>query len=88
MNDEQFKRIEELLLILIKINAAPVIKTELCTPEMQELYEMTGQRTIKIISKKLGISTGKILAIWKRWTELGLLIKEGKSYKKIWECTK
>lgn len=83
MDDEQFRRIEELLLILIRANIAPIVNAELCTQKMQKLYEMTGQRSIKEVGKKLGISTGKISAIWKRWARLGLLRKEGKSYKRI-----
>lgn len=83
MNDIQFKRIEELLEILVKINLAPVIKDELSNAKMKELYEMTGKYGVTEISRKLGFATGKISLVWQKWERHGLLIKEGKSYRKV-----
>lgn len=83
MKDEQFKKIEELLETLVKINLAPVIKNELFNSKMNKLYEMTGSYSVSEISKKLNFSTGKISLVWQRWERQGLLKKEGKFYKKI-----
>jgi len=83
MKDEQFKRMEELLETIAKVSLAPMIKAELSKPKMAELYSMTGKLVITEISKKLGLATGKISQIWQRWEMLGILKKEGKSYRKV-----
>jgi len=83
MKDKQFKRIEDLLETLVKINLAPVIKSELSNSKMKRLYEMTGKYGVTEISKNLGFATGKISLIWQKWERHGLLIKEGKSYRKV-----
>jgi hypothetical protein len=85
MKDKQFKRIEDLLETLVKINLAPVIKSELSDSKMKRLYEMTGKYRVTEISKKLGFATGKISLTWQRWERQGLLKKEGKSYRKVLE---
>ena len=85
MNDEQFKRMEELLETIAKVSLAPAIKAELSKPKMDKLYAMTGKSGITEASKKLGFATGKISQIWQRWERLGLLKKEGKFYRKVLE---
>lgn len=83
MNEEQFKRIEELLETLVKINLKNIVASELEDPKLKKLYDLTGQHKVNDISKKLGFSTGKISQIWQKWESMGLLKKQGKLYRKI-----
>ncbi len=83
MNEEQFKRIEELLKTLVKINLKGIVESELEDPKMKKLYDLTGQHKVNEISKRVGFSTGKISQIWQKWESMGLLKKQGKLYRKI-----
>ena len=83
MNEEQFKRIEELLQTLVKINLKGILESELEDPKMKKLYDLTGQHKVNEISKRVGFSTGKISQIWQKWESMGLLKRQGKLYKKI-----
>ena len=44
---------------------------------------MTGKNTVREISKKTKVATGSISKIWSQWEEIGLVIKEGQKYKKV-----
>lgn len=83
MNNKHLQKIEELLEILVKLNIGPIMQKELSKPKMKQLYGMTGELGVKEISKRLGFSTGKISLIWQEWERIGLLRKDGKSYKKV-----
>jgi predicted transcriptional regulator len=80
---EKEDRIIELLETLVKIELGPVIAKELKDKKMQKLYELTGKNNVTELKNKLNISLGTISNIWQKWESLGLIKKEGKSYKKI-----
>lgn len=78
------KRTNELLEVLVKLQLGDVLQDELSEPKKRKLYELTGGSLARpAISTKVGMSGGSISGHWKRWEELGLLIKDGKSYKKV-----
>lgn len=77
-------RTNELLTVLAKAAVKPALETELSTPQRRKLYDLTGgDFSIDQISKKLRMSTGAISTLWQRWESVGLLIKDGKRYRKV-----
>ena len=89
MNDTEIvcslQRIEDLLSVLVKAQLSESIERELSDPKMKELYKLTGNHTVRDIQKKLGRSIGTISRVWKRWEQLGFIIKDGKQYRKIFD---
>ena len=77
-----FKRNNELLSVIAKANLAPVLARELSDKKYEKLYSMTGKKSSRDISKALKISVGAISNQWKKWEMLGLLIKDGKNYRR------
>lgn len=73
-------RIENLLEVQVKLLLRPMLDEELKHPNHHKLYEMTGDRGIAEIAKKIGFSTGKISGIWQKWEQMGLVRKVGKGY--------
>ena len=80
------QKTNELLTILAKSALAPVIEKELSDPKKRRLYEMTGgPHPIKEISTRVGMGAGTISRHWQRWEQLGLVLKDGKSYRRIFQ---
>lgn len=78
------RRTNELLEVLVKLQVTDVLQAELADPKKKQLYELTGgSLAVKAISSKIGMATGVISGNWKRWEQMGLLIKDGKSYRKV-----
>ena len=86
MTTDTLGRIEELLRHILKVQLAPALKEYLTDDKMRDLYEQTGKLPVTQLSKKTGLSTGKISALWSRWERAGLLVKTGKSYRKPFEA--
>lgn len=79
-------RTNELLTVLAKSALSNVLEDELKDPKKRKLYELTGGSTpVKAIAAKIGISVGAISAHWKRWEQLGLLVKDGRQYRRVLE---
>ncbi len=76
------RRIEELLTVLTKAVIGSRLGEILKEKNYRTLYERTGELGIIELSKKTRLSTGKISGIWKEWEQLGIVVKEGKSYRK------
>lgn len=76
------RRNNELLTILVKTALSDVVERELKDPKKRKLYEFTGKLTVREISKKTGIAAGTISETWQEWEQLGLLIKDGRQYRK------
>jgi DNA-binding MarR family transcriptional regulator len=77
------RRMEQWLGMLAKAQLAPVMKAELTDPRMAELYKLTGAYGQREIKKKMNMSANTISEAWKRWERQGLIIKEGKEYRKV-----
>jgi hypothetical protein len=75
--------IEELLTVLVKRYLSEIIEKELSNSDMKELYTITGNCSARQAAKKLDCSLGKISNIWQKWESLGLLVKDGKTYRKV-----
>jgi uncharacterized protein YerC len=79
----QLQRIEDLLTSLVRIQLSDVVKKELDEPGMKKLYILTGNHTIRDVEKKTKIPRSTISRIWQQWEQLGRLIKDGKTYRKV-----
>lgn len=78
------QRTNDLLLILVKVQLRTVIDSELSDAKKNALYKLTGNSmTARQISQKIGMATGTISRTWQHWEEVGLLIKDGKSYRRV-----
>ena len=77
------RRMEQWLAILAKAQLAPIMKAELSDPRMADLYKLTGTYGQRDIKKKMNMSANTISEAWKRWERQGLIIKEGKEYRKV-----
>jgi DNA-binding MarR family transcriptional regulator len=77
------RRMEQWLAMLAKAQLAPIMKAELSDPRMAELYKLTGTYGQREIKKKMNMSANTISEAWKRWERQGLIIKEGKEYRKV-----
>ncbi len=79
----RLRHIEDLLAALVKAHLSNVITKELNDPKMKKLYSLTGDYTIRELERKIGLPRSSISKVWQRWESLGLLIKEGKTYRKV-----
>jgi Predicted transcriptional regulator len=78
------QRTNDLLETLVRLQLRPIIESELSDTKKKKLYELTGgSLPIKQISERVGLATGTISQTWQRWEDAGLLIKNGKSYRKV-----
>lgn len=80
---ETLKRTNELLELIAKISLGEVLEKELHDDKLIKLYELTGKESVTNIGKKIGISSGKISSIWKKWETIGLIVKDGQKYRRI-----
>jgi DNA-binding NarL/FixJ family response regulator len=69
---------------LARAQLASVMKRELRTPALRKLYELTARgASVREIAKKTGIATGSASRIRTRWSELGLMVKDGRDFKTV-----
>lgn len=79
---ESLLRIEQTLSTIAKASLRSVVEQELSHLAARKVYDLTGSRPIKEISQTTGMATGSISRLWSRWEQLGILIKDGKRYRK------
>jgi hypothetical protein len=82
-SDKILSNIERYLKVIAKILLDDKLDKYLVDENHKKIYDLTGQYSRKEISKQTGSSTGSISSLWNKWEELGLLEKNGKSYKKV-----
>jgi DNA-binding IclR family transcriptional regulator len=77
------KRIELLLETIAKTAVAEKLAKVLENRKHQILYENDGRLSVKELAKRTGFSVGKISGLWRQWEQEGLLVKDGKSYRRV-----
>jgi hypothetical protein len=85
MSDEilnSLSRIELSLSILVRAQLGPILQRELADKRMAELWNLTGSATQRQVKTRLNMSANTISATWQRWERLGLLVKDGKEYRR------
>ena len=83
--NEILLRIELLLRALLTASVSQKLAEIRADKTLHQIYDMTGVTAVADIGKKVGVSTGKISGLWQSWVDAGLLVKVGKSYKKLTE---
>ena len=78
------RRNNELLTVLVKAEIGTLLESELAEDRKKKLYDLVG-KSVKVadMSKQIGISTGAISGILQDWETKGILIKEGKKYRRV-----
>ena len=79
-SEEDIKKIREMMEFLVKDKISE--KLEKLSSDERKVYDLIGENRDSI-QQKTGFAAGKISKIWKDLEEKGLLIKEGKTYRKI-----
>jgi len=77
------KRIELLLETIAKTAVTEKLAKVLGDRKQRILYENNGRLSVKELAKRTGFSVGKISGLWNQWEQEGLLVKDGKSYRRV-----
>lgn len=80
MTKEDIKKIREMMEFLVKQKVSEKINKLLS--DERKVYLLTGEKRDSI-QNKTGFSAGKISKIWIGLEKNGLVVKTGKSYKKV-----
>ena len=79
----RLQRMEDLLTTLVKAQLADVIAQEFSDLKMKKLYSLTGDYTARELARKVGCSPMKVSRVWQKWEQLGLVVKDGKYYRRV-----
>lgn len=82
-NNDTLSRIENYLRIIVKDIIDNKVEKYITDPKEKKVYEMTGNAIREDIVKQTGISAGTISSLWVKWEAKGLIIKDGKIFKKV-----
>lgn len=80
MENKELVKIRELLEFLSKQKIVSIL--EKLGKDEKRVYALTGEKR-EVIQAKTKFAAGKISKIWQNLEEIGLIIKRGKSYKKL-----
>jgi hypothetical protein len=76
------RRIEELLALIARTMLSDRLDEILSDRNHRLLLEETGKLRVSQHAKKTGLSTG-ISRLWQKWVQIGLLVKDGKQYRRV-----
>ena len=82
---QSLKSIEKHLEVLVRFNYAQLKKQAFSNKTEEKVFELTGIKSRDEICNGLKISPNTLSELWGKWLELGLLVKQGNSYKKTVE---
>ena len=82
MTNEDIKKIREMMEFLVKQKISEIV-LKIRDPMERKLFELTGTRGVKELVQITKFSAGKISKLWQEWEEQGILVKEGKRYRKV-----
>ena len=82
---EAIRKIADMTETLVKMRLSEILAQELTDSGKKKLYDLTGKANVTRLVKVTGFSAGKISAMWQDWYLKGILKKDGKSYKKIFD---
>ena len=77
------RRIDELLTLVAKTMLADRLVEIFDDKQHRLLFEQDGRIPVKDLAKKTRLSAGTISGLWQRWERAGLLIKDGKHYRRV-----
>ncbi len=76
------QRIEELVAVIARVLISEKLQEILKDPQQRTIWEGAGRIPSKELAKKARVSLTTISGLWKKWEQAGLLIKEGKQYRR------
>jgi len=77
------RRIEELIRAIARATLSERLAEIMQDTDHRLLYEQAGYLSVKELAKRTGFSVGKISGLWGKWEQVGLLVKEGKQYRRV-----
>lgn len=80
---EAVRRIEDLLTILVRRAVRPALEEELKDSTARAIYEATGEKTAREIAQATRVSVATVSRTWTRWEALGLVVKDGTRYRRL-----
>lgn len=83
MTGEDIKKIRELMEFLVRKELAGVVKK--LSSDEKKIYGLTKDKSISVkeIVTQTGFSAGKISNVWQKLADEGLLVKDGRGYRKV-----
>jgi DNA invertase Pin-like site-specific DNA recombinase len=87
--DNNSNQILREILVWLRLQGIYLLETSLLpslldSEDKKKVYQMTdGNLSVNEISKRTSVSVGSISNWWNQWYERGILLKEGKRYKKL-----
>ena len=79
-SEQDIKKIREMLEFLVRHKISENV--EKLSEDEKIVYKLIG-KNVKEISARTNFSVGKISGIWRELENKGLLIKEGRNYRKV-----
>ncbi len=79
--EENIEKIREMMEFLVKDKISE--KLNKLKADEKKVYDLTGEKSQPQMVILTGFSAGKVSGIWQKLEDEGLLIKEGKSYRKV-----
>ena len=80
-SEQDIKKIREMMEFLVKQKISE--KLDKLNSEEKKVYNLTGNKGQVEMVKVTGFSAGKISKIWQKLESRGILVKEGKGYRKV-----
>ena len=84
-NMKILKKIEKHLETLVRLNYSEIKKQAFANETERKVFELTSLKGRDEICKELHISSATLAELWGKWFDMGLLVKNGKSYQKAIE---
>ncbi|MEK6963930.1 MAG: hypothetical protein AABX70_05870 [Nanoarchaeota archaeon] len=81
MTNEDIKKIREMLEFLVKQKISERVSH--LTGTEKKVYDLTGIKGQSELVKTLNVAPNTISNVWKKLESEGMLIKEGKKYRKV-----
>ncbi len=82
---QSLKNIEKLLGILVRFQYSTILTQAINNELDGKIFDLTGVKSRNEICSELKISPNTLAETWSKWLELGILVKQGNSYKKTIE---
>jgi len=80
---QALRRIEDLLTVLARAALADRIDEIMSDKTYRLILEQTGRLTVTQLAERTGVSAMTISRLWQKWEQIGLLVKDGKRYRKV-----
>jgi len=80
-SEQDIKKIREMMEFLVKQKLSEKLKT--LSETERKVYNLTGEKGHTEMFKTLKVAPNTVSKVWQKLEEEGLLIKEGKSYRKV-----